>query len=49
MGENQFINNNEIAIVGGAGIPSLCGHPQTDTLPAQWHRSVIEGGSPRLD
>ena len=37
------------AAQGWAGIPSLRGHPQTDTLPAQWHRSVIEGGSAGLD
>ena len=37
------------AAQGWAGVPSHCGHPQTDTLPAQRHRSVIQGGSPRLD
>ena len=37
------------AAQGWAGIPSLCGYPQADTLPAQWHRSVIQSGSPRLD
>ena len=37
------------AAQGWAGIPSLCRHSQADTLPAQWHRSVIKGGSPRLD
>ena len=37
------------AAKGWAGITSLCGHPQTDTLPAQWHRSVIQSGSAGLD
>ena len=37
------------AAQGWAGIPPLCGHPQADTLPAQWHRSVIQGGSAGLD
>ena len=34
---------------GGPVSRRSCGHPQADTLPAQWHRSVIQSGSPRLD
>ena len=37
-----------VAAKGWAGIPSLCGQPQTDTLPAQRHRSVIQSGSAGL-
>ena len=36
-------------VQGWAGIPSLCGHPQTNTLSAQRYRSVIQSGSPRLE
>ena len=34
---------------GWSGIPSLFGHPQADTLPAQRHCSVIEGGKAGLE
>jgi hypothetical protein len=37
------------AAQGWAGIPSHRGHSQADTLPAQWHRSVIQSSSPKLD
>ena len=37
------------AAQGWSGIPPLCGHSQADTLPAQWHRSVIQSGSAGLD
>ena len=33
----------------GGGISSFFGHPQTDTLPAQCHRLVIEGASTGRD
>ena len=37
------------AAKGWAGIPSLLGYPQADTLSAQCHCSVIQSDSPRLD
>ena len=37
------------AAKGLAGIPSLLGYPQADTLPAQRHRPVSQSGSAGLD